>query len=84
MPGFKKSVTGVVGTGADARDVKLTTGDKTQTVQIKTTDPVVGWVKLRIDDPAQFYKDDGSDLFNPAFADVSTMLKDVDRRLGGH
>lgn len=84
MPGFNKSVSGKVGTGAGERDVKLTTGDKTQTIQVKTTDPVVGWVKLRIDDPNNFYKDDGSDLFDPKFADVPTMLKDVDRRLGGH
>jgi hypothetical protein len=84
MPGFNRSVTGTVGTATQCREVKVTTGDKTQTIQIKTTDPEIGWVKLRIDDPKQFFDSEGKDVFSPKYADVATLLGEIDGRLGGH
>jgi hypothetical protein len=84
MPAFNRSVTGTVGTGAQSREVKVTTGAKTQTIQIQTTDPEIRWIKMRTDDPRRFFNSDGTDVFAPRYANVASLLAEIDKRLGGH
>ena len=84
MPASMRTVTGTVGTGAGAREGRLATGTRSQTFQLRTTDPAIPWAKWRINDRTRFFDREGADVFGARYADVPSFLAEIDRRLGGH